>query len=322
MKRLFRLQALMLLGLFLALGAHAQAPSPHPATQTPSSPGAAARVDARDLDVTAKDWQGDFDGMLERRAIRFYVPYSRSLYFIDKGRERGIAADLIREFERWVNKKYAKELGKRPLTAFAVVATRDKLLADLLEGHADVAVGNIKVLDELQKDIDFVAPDENIAGVEVLVTGPTSPAIASIDDLSGKTVHLREVSSQNLSLKALNERFRRAGKPEAKAVYVPNALEDEDLLEMLNAGLLQAIVVDDWKARMWAQVLPKVKIHEDIQLRPKTKLGWAIRKNSPKLAAELTEFHAYYAKQQGGIPRLQRQYMSRVKALKNAAATG
>jgi hypothetical protein len=29
------------------------------------------------------------------------VPYSRSLYFIDKGRERGISADLIREFERW-----------------------------------------------------------------------------------------------------------------------------------------------------------------------------------------------------------------------------
>jgi membrane-bound lytic murein transglycosylase MltF len=90
---------------------------------------------------------------------------------------------------------------------------------------------------------------------------------------------------------------------------------------MLNAGLLQAVVVDDWKARMWAQVLPKVKVHEDIQLRPKTKMGWAIRKNSPKLAAELTEFYAYYAKQAGGIPGLQRQYMARVKALKDATAT-
>jgi membrane-bound lytic murein transglycosylase MltF len=61
---------------------------------------------------------------------------------------------------------------------------------------------------------------------------------------------------------------------------VPNALEDEDLLEMLNAGLLQAVVVDDWKAKMWAQVLPKVKVHEDIVLRPKTKIGWAIRKTA------------------------------------------
>ena len=151
-----------------------------------------------------------------------------------------------------------------------------------------------------------MAPDEKAASVEILVTGPATPAIASIDDLSGKTVHLREVSSQALSMKALNERFKQAGKPEAKLVYLPNALEDEDLLEMLNAGLLQAVVVDDWKARMWAQVLPKVKVHEDIMLRPKTKMGWAIRKNSPKLAAELTEFYAYYAKLAGGVAALQR----------------
>jgi hypothetical protein len=31
-------------------------------------------------------------------------------------------------------------------------------------------------------------------------------------------------------MKALNERFKQAGKPEAKLVYLPNALEDEDLL--------------------------------------------------------------------------------------------
>jgi membrane-bound lytic murein transglycosylase MltF len=68
-------------------------------------------------------------------------------------------------------------------------------------------------------------------------------------------------------------------------------------------------------------VLPKVTVREDIELRPKTKMGWAIRKDSPKLAAELNEFHAYYAKKQGGIPSLQRQYMSRIKALKNATAS-
>ena len=69
-------------------------------------------------------------------------------------------------------------------------------------------------------------------------------------------------------------------------------MEDEDLLEMVNAGLLDMIVVDDWKAKMWAQVLPKVKVNDSIVLRPKTKIGWAIRKDSPKLSAELNEFYA------------------------------
>ena len=107
---------------------------------------------------------------------------------------------------------------------------------------------------------------------------------------------MRKSSSYYPSLTALNDRFKKAGKPEAKLVPVPDALEDEDMLEMMNAGLLEVIVVDDWKARMWAQVLPKVKIREDIQLRPKTKRGWAIRKESPKLAAELNDFYADCAK--------------------------
>ena len=74
--------------------------------------------------------------------IRVYVPYSRSLYFIDKGRERGLSVELIRDFERWVNQKYAKQLGKRPVTIYIVAATRDKLLSDLGAGLADIAVGN------------------------------------------------------------------------------------------------------------------------------------------------------------------------------------
>ena len=70
----------------------------------------------RQLDVEHKPWKGDFDAMLERRTIRVLVPYSRSLYYLDKGRERGLTAELVRDFERYVNRKYAKQLGKRPLT--------------------------------------------------------------------------------------------------------------------------------------------------------------------------------------------------------------
>ena len=290
------------------------------------APGKGARVHsegdekARGLTVATKAWKGDFDGMLERRVVRIYVPYSRSLYFVDKGKERGISAYLIREFERYENRKYAKQLGKRPLSVLAVVATRDKLRADLVDGHADIAVGNIKALPELAKDVDFIAPDETAVSTELLVTGPASPGVKSLDDLAGKTVHARKVSSFYLSLTALNERFKKERKPQMKIVELPDALEDEDMLEMLNAGLLQAIVVDDWKARAWAQVLPRIKVREDIVLRPKTKIGWGIRKNSPKLAAELNEFYLQFIKKQGGGTRIFKEYTSRVKQLNNPTA--
>ena len=72
--------------------------------------------------------------MLERRMIRVLVPYSRSLYFNDKGHEMGITAENIRDFERWINKKYAKKLGKRPLTVLIIPTTRDKLLPEVVTG--------------------------------------------------------------------------------------------------------------------------------------------------------------------------------------------
>ena len=50
--------------------------------------------------------------MLESRVIRVSVPYTRTLYFNDKGRERGITADQIRDFENYLNKKYKKKTGK------------------------------------------------------------------------------------------------------------------------------------------------------------------------------------------------------------------
>jgi membrane-bound lytic murein transglycosylase MltF len=104
-------------------------------------------------------------------------------------------------------------------------------------------------------------------------------------------------------------------------VLVPDALEDEDMMEMLNTGLFEAIVVDDWKARMWAQVLPKVKVRSDLVLRPDAKTGWAIRKNSPKLAAEIEDFYRNWAIKQGVVAYRMNRYMQRVRELKDPTGT-
>jgi membrane-bound lytic murein transglycosylase MltF len=149
------------------------------------------------------------------------------------------------------------------------------------------------------------------------MTGPSSPAIGRIDDLSGKTVHVRPASSYYESLVALNARFRSEGRPEAALVLVPDALEDEDMMEMLNVGLLQAIVVDDWKAKIWAQVLPKIAVRNDVVLRESGRIGWAIRQGSPQFAAEIESFHTNWVKKQGIIPYRLQQYMKRIKQLKD-----
>jgi membrane-bound lytic murein transglycosylase MltF len=267
-------------------------------------------------------WKGDFDGMIERRVVRVAVPFSRTLYFSDKGRERGITADNMRDFERYINEKYRKELGKRPITVLIKPTTRDKLLADVASGAVDIAAGNLTATEERLKLVDFVAPADQKPVSELVLTGPKSKPVASADDLSGRTVHVRKASSYYESLVALNERLQKAGKAPAKLVVVPDALEDEDMMEMVNAGVLDAIVVDDWKARIWAQVLPKLVVNEGAAVRSGGLIGWAIRKDSPQLQEILNEYYAKHMKKQNLWAVRLKQYNARIKQIKDPSAKG
>jgi membrane-bound lytic murein transglycosylase MltF len=300
--------AVLLPALLSGSSAPGQAPAP---TATPAET-------PRRLAIANKKWTGDFDKLLERRMIRVFAPYSRSLYFNDKGRERGLAAELVRDWERYVNFKYAKTLGKRPLTIYIAPATRDKLLPDLADGLADVAIGNLTITDEREKIVDFVPGDEGRKTIsEVVITGAKSPELRTLDDLSGKRVHVRKASSYYESLSKLNEKLQRDQKPPVELRLVPDSLEDEDLMEMLDAGLIELLVVDDWKARMWAQVLPKMKVRSDLVLRENARTGWAIRKDSPKLAAEIDDFFKNWAMKQGVADYRMNVYMRKVKELKD-----
>jgi membrane-bound lytic murein transglycosylase MltF len=292
------------------------------AAQPAAAPTPVAGTPPRKLAIANKVWTGDFDKLLERRMIRVFAPYSRSLYFSDKGRERGLAAELVRDWERYINFKYAKQLGKRPLTVYIGPATRDKLLPDVADGLADVAIGNLTVTEERLKTVDFVPGDEGRKTInEVVVTGPKSPELKSLGDLSGKRIHVRKASSYYESLEKQNEKLQKGKKPPITLILVPDGLEDEDLMEMLDAGLVELLVVDDWKARMWSQVLPKIQVRDDLILRENAKTGWAIRKDSPKLKAAIDDFFKNWAMKQGVADYRMSVYMKKVKELKDPTAS-
>jgi membrane-bound lytic murein transglycosylase MltF len=83
---------------------------------------------------------------------------------------------------------------------------------------------------------------------------------------------------------------------------------------------MEYIVVDDWKARMWTQILPNIKVNEGAVVREGGTVGWAVRKGSPKLEAELNAFYKDYLKKQGIVGYRLKQHMSRVKQINNNAA--
>ena len=147
----------------------------------------------------------------------------------------------------------------------------------LAAGKGDIAAANLTITPERQKLVDFtVAGRSNVS--EVVVSGPASPQVASLDDLSGNEVFVRKSSSYYESLVALNKKFAAAKKPLVRLKECPESLEDEDLLEMVNAGLIGLIVVDKHIADFWKQILPQLTVHDDIAVRTGGEIAWAIQK--------------------------------------------
>jgi membrane-bound lytic murein transglycosylase MltF len=89
---------------------------------------------------------------------------------------------------------------------------------------------------------------------------------------------------------SLNENLRKEGKIGVTIIPADENLEDEDLLEMVNAGLIPIIAMDSHKAEFWKKIFPHIKVQDDVKVKSGGKIAWAMRKNSPKLKAVVNTF--------------------------------
>lgn len=273
-------------------------------------------------DAILQPWKGDWQGMLDRRVIRVLTTYNKTFYFLDKGTQRGLTYDAFMAFEKDLNRRLVKDkkLSRHlKVHVIFVPVSRDKLFTALNEGRGDIAAANLSITPTREKLAAFTVPlYTNVK--ELLLSGPHSPKVETLEQLSGKTVFVRFSSSYYESLQALNARFSRESLPLIKLEAAPEALEDEDLIEMLNAGLIPLIVVDRHKALFWKQVFPKITVHEEVVLRDGADIAWAVRKDSPQLLALLNGFVKHNSKGSKFGNILLTRYLKNVKYVKNAAA--
>ncbi|MCP4404461.1 MAG: transporter substrate-binding domain-containing protein [bacterium] len=282
-------------------------------------PGVTGSQDARtDLNVRSFETRtSDFDEMLEQLLIRVLVVYSKTFYFLDSAQQRGISYDVLMEFEKFINEQL--QLKTRQIRMVFLPVQRDELLPLLVEGKGDIAVANLTITPERQQVVDF--SDPTMTGVsEILVTGPSAPPMHMLDDLAGKEIYVRFSSSYYEHLRALNSSFKQAGKPEMILKAADEYLEDEDLLEMVNAGLLPIIVMDSHKAEFWAGIFDKITLHPEIAVNTGGQIAWAFRKNSPKLKEMVNTFVKDNKKgtMMGNI--LLKRYLKDNKWVRNAAS--
>jgi membrane-bound lytic murein transglycosylase MltF len=292
--------ALALLCLPGCSGTASQPPAASDA-QPPTTGAAAAVADdeplpplATEVDLSAalraeieRPFTGDLDGMLGRRMVRVGVTFNRTHYWVDRGTQRGLSYEHLKRFEDTLNR--ANRTGPLRVHVVFVPLSRESLLPALAAGRVDAVAAQLTITPERQQLVDFSNPvRRNVS--EVVVTAPGVPVVTSADDLSGQRVFVRPSSSYADSLRALNGRLARQGRPPVEIVDAPEYLEDDDLLEMVNAGLVTMTVVDDYLAEFWAQMFTDMTVNATASLRAGGDLGIAFRKNSPQLASAVNAF--------------------------------
>jgi len=281
---------------------------------------AAALDEERTFEETLKldqKWTGDFDEMVERRIIRVLVTFSKTNYFLDMGTQRGATYELVKKFEKTIN----KSLKKKHLKVFVILipVTRDQLVPALVEGRGDIAAAGLTVTLDRKKRVDFADPLIKDMD-EIVVAGPSAPKLTSIDDLSGKEIHVRKTSSYYEHLIRINKSFKKAGKSQIVIRETSEYLEDEDLLEMVNAGLIKMIVVDNYLAKFWSKIFKDIILYHKIPVNTGGEIAWMIRKDSPKLKQVINAFVKGHKKGTFFGNVMLRRYLKSTKYVRNSLA--
>ncbi len=239
------------------------------------------------LPINFERHTGDVDAMVKRQSIRALVLYSRSGFFYVDGLPHGIYYETLRSFEQFVNEKL--RTGKHRVQVTFIPVRPDKIEAALTQGVGDLIAYGLAVTPERKQQVAFSIPIQT--GVkQIVVTGKKFGPVSSLAELGGKKVFVNPLTTYYENLQKVNESLKKQGKPAILIESADQSLMDEDLLEMVNAGILPATVTITERATLWAGVLPNITPQPNLVVGDDGDLAFAMRKNNPKLKELVDEF--------------------------------
>ena len=238
-------------------------------------------------DIFALDSTDDLTAMKECKVIRALVTLSRTDFFFHEGQPKGLQVEMLQQYEKFLN----KGVSRRELRTHIVYVPVpfNELIPALNEGRGDIAAAILTVTPEREKQAAFIT-GRQMAISEILVTHKSVDDIKNLYDLAGRRLYVLRGSSYVEHLEEINERFVVRRLPPIEIVEADSYLLSEDIIELVNAGIVEMTVVDDFKAELWARIFPDLVVREDVQINAGDYAGWAIRRDNPELAKSLGEF--------------------------------
>lgn len=286
--------------LLTSLLAIACSPAPAPEPQAAAQPAEADSPEALDalgslddllpeeFSALTQAWMGDLDGMSQRHVMRVLVVGGGPQFFYFDGKPRGIVAELLVELQEEINADLDRRYSQLEVVPMPV--SRDRLVPALVSGRADLIAADITITEGRSELVDFSIPlVTNIDEVVVFAPG-VGDAVQTLEQMSGRGVYVRRSSSYHEHILALNKNLAAAGLDPVRIVEVNELLRSQDILEMVNAGMIAATVIDSYKASFWSEIFPDMHVREDLVVHEGGEIAWAFRKGSPLMKAAMDKF--------------------------------
>jgi membrane-bound lytic murein transglycosylase MltF len=277
------------------------------ADKTPSQSGVSG------LPLNFEPHTGDLDEMVKRGSIRALVLYSRSGFFYVDGKPKGIYYEALQSFEQFVNQKLHS---RQHLQVTFIPVRPDQLESYLNEGIGDLIAYPVAMTPERAQQVAFSVPIQSSVK-QILVTGKDFGPVSSLQDLSGKKVFVNPITTYYGNLEKVNDTLQKQGKPPILIESADKNLMDEDLLEMVNAGILPATVTITERAKLWSSVFQNIIPQTNVVIADQEDLAWAVRKNNPKFKELVDEFVKTHAAGTSFGNTLMRRYLDSSRWITN-----
>jgi len=256
--------------------------------------------------------------MVKRRNIRAIVLINPIGFFYNNGQPMGAMYETLRELETYVNQKL--KTGTLKVKVTFIPLRPDEVESALTQGVGDLVAYALVITPERQQQVAFTVPIQTDVK-QIIVSGPNFGTVSSLDDLGGKEVYVNPLSVNYQNLQQVNAQLQKAGKPPIVIKVADKNLLDDDLLQMVNAGLLPATATSDLRAKLWSQILPNLTPHPDVVIASGQQTAWAVRKDNPQLKQMLDDFLASHSVGTSFGNTLARRYLQNTKWVRNSTST-
>lgn len=203
-------------------------------------------------------------------AITVITRNNAHCYYTYRGQHMGFEYDLAEAFAGFLGVQLKVKVSE----------SWNQLLPSLGEGAGEVAAASITTTPSRSKLVDFSIGYLPVQ--QMVITHKQNTGINSIDDLEGKTVHVRRGTSYEERLRTLKQKGLNI------MIKPLDNVPTEDLIQDVAEGEIEITIADSNVALLNRRYFPDIRIAFPIE-KPQS-LAWAVKKGERALLDKINKF--------------------------------